>query len=487
MRSPPTLLQQQASADWLIGGDSNRFHDLTQERIAILTTHIQHHGRPRIFLLERNPERFLAGFMAACATGCPVFLCKPDWGQQEWQQVLSLAQPDLIWGNSDPLPPCTCPGSAQAHEAHWIMIPTGGSTGSVRFAIHTWQTLMASVQGTQQYFYGTDQSTPIHSYCVLPLHHVSGLMQFLRTFCTDGQLVIWPFKALEQGNCPAIDPQRFFISLVPTQLQRLLQHEGQIHWLAQFQTVLLGGAPAWPQLLQQAREHNIRLALTYGMTETASQVATLQPEEFLQGNNSSGQVLPHARILIQNAQNQPLAPNQIGQVAIQSQSLCLGYYPLPFSSIAQDWERGAGGVRASSISIGKDREAFVTDDRGFIDDNGDLHILGRTSRTIITGGEKVLPEEVETIIRATGLVADIYVIGVPDPEWGEVVTAIYVPAAKGAPLQRLQTALVGKLSRFKHPKQWRAVPTLPRNGQGKIHLTQLQTLLASRSTPTASP
>jgi len=63
-----------------------------------LTQQLLHRKAPKILLAERNPVRFLAGFIAACAAGCPVFLCNPNWVRQEWQQVLELVQPDLIWG-----------------------------------------------------------------------------------------------------------------------------------------------------------------------------------------------------------------------------------------------------------------------------------------------------------------------------------------------------------------------------------------------------
>jgi O-succinylbenzoic acid--CoA ligase len=242
---------------------------------------------------------------------------------------LDLVQPDIILGqdiatdrqqrySSIPYPQSPIPNS--------IMIPTGGSSGKIRFAIHTWETLMASVQGFRKYF----QLTQVNSFCVLPLYHVSGLMQFMRSFTSGGKLVIQPFKALEAGGKCNIEPSEFFISLVPTQLQRLLQNPELAAWLSHFQTVLLGGAPAWQELLEQARHQNIRLAPTYGMTETASQIATLKPEEFLKGNNSSGQILPHVKVTIRSPNNEILDINKTGIITIQANSLALGYYPETF-------------------------------------------------------------------------------------------------------------------------------------------------------------
>jgi o-succinylbenzoate---CoA ligase len=192
-------------------------------------------------------------------------------------------------------------------KSGWIMIPTGGSSGQVKFAIHTWQTLSASVAGLQDYF----QMPVINSFCVLPVYHVSGLMQFMRSLLTGGNLVITTSKHLETNLDSYINPQDFFISLVPTQLQKILNNPITSAWLSQFQAVFLGGGAAWSELLNKARYLQIPLALTYGMTETASQIATLKPQDFLAGNNSCGQVLPHARIIF-NEIKVPLLKGDLG-------------------------------------------------------------------------------------------------------------------------------------------------------------------------------
>ena len=468
------LLSQGSHIHRLLGAESHSLNLCIHQRIAELQTHLDRYGVPRIFLIEANPTRFIAGFMAACSLECPLFLCNPAWGQQEWEQVYALAQPDLIWGDPDFLLPTPTPGAkgppdqerilaqteGKRDRPPWIMIPTGGSSGQVRFVIHTWSTLMAAVQGFQRYFSSQGANQPIHSCCVLPLYHVSGLMQFLRAWSSSGQILTLPFKTLEQGTLPDIPPETFFISLVPTQLQRLLQQRDRTTWLTRFHTVLLGGAPAWPQLLAEAKQAHIRLALTYGMTETAAQVATLKPDDFLAGNTSNGQVLPHAHITIQDSAGHSLPRHQVGQIVIRSPSLGLGYYPDVW---AQDH--------------------WATDDLGYVNELGDLHVVGRMSRKMITGGENVFPEEVEKAIWATSLVSDIYVTSLPDPTWGERVTALYVPADPQVSPGQLQAALQGKLSRYKQPKQWLAVEQLPRNAQGKLNSAQLQAILRDGQRP----
>jgi O-succinylbenzoic acid--CoA ligase len=328
------------------------------------------------------------------------------------------------------------------------MIPTGGSSGKIKFVVHRWETLSASVQGFREYF----QLKVVNSFCVLPLYHVSGLMQVMRSLTTGGQLVVLNFKQIEFCQIPNIEPAEYFLSLVPTQLQRLLSNPQLIPWLSKFQTVLLGGAPAGEELLNQGRFYKIRLAPTYGMTETASQIATLKPDDFLQGKVNSGQILPHARVTIYSQNGEVLPSEQPGNIAIQTKSLGLGYYP-------HIWE-----------NLGN----LLVDDIGFLDQENYLHIIGRSSDKIITGGENVYPTEIESAIKKTNMIIDVCVIGIPDQQWGQVITAIYVPQNPPIPSLEIQSQLKKQLSKFKIPKYWIPVVALPRNIQGKINRQQLE-------------
>ena len=457
--------------NWLMGGDSCEIGRIVDRTFQQLTQNQPPQTPQTIFIAEPEPIQFIASFIAACATKSQIFLCNPNWVKSEWQQVFDLVKPDIILGQVAELEErfpfltvregglCSCSSEFHSPEFHSpefleinqlpsIMIPTGGSSGKIRFAIHTWETLTASVQGFQQYF----ELDKINSFCVLPLYHVSGLMQFMRSFTTGGKLAIRSFKALESGEKFDIKPEKFFISLVPTQLQRLLQNPDTANWLGRFRAVLLGGAPAWPELLETARNYQIKLAPSYGMTETASQIATLKPEDFLAGNNSSGQVLPHAKITIRSAKGEILCYNKIGNILVSAKSLALGYYPDNFG----------------------DSEYLQLDDLGFFDENNYLNIVGRSGDKIITGGENVFPAEVEAAIRTTNLVADVAVIGLLDKDWGQVVTAIYVPTNSAVTVTDLQAAITDKLSKFKQPKNWVVVEQLPRNSQGKVNRDQLQ-------------
>ena len=431
--TPIEILRERSQENWLVNCDYEKLLQLTEEFLV----EYSHAQLQKIILSESDPVIFLARFIAAVYSNNYVFLGNPIWGSSEWQQALSLVETDLNTNKNFP--------------QSLIMIPTGGSSGKIRFAIHTWQTLTSSVTGFCQYFLLKE----VNSFCVLPLHHVSGLMQFIRSFISGGKLVITPFGELKTGQWCDFPPEYFFISLVPTQLQALLSQEKFIPWLAKFKTVLLGGAPSWSDLTQTAKQHNIPLAPCYGMTETASQVVTLKPEKFLQGDTSNGQVLPHSQIKIVDEQGKELATNKTGKIIITAASLALGYYPKLFPN----------------------KTPFCTDDLGYLDKQGNLHLVGRHSDKIITGGENVFPLEVEAAIRSTNLVADVAVLGREDAYWGQIICAVYIPNYPSVDNQQIQVALVGKIAKFKQPKLWFKVDNLPRNAQGKVNKSKLEQIL----------
>jgi o-succinylbenzoate---CoA ligase len=451
--------------DWLFGCDKYQFRQLVKKLyLEILDYESKNTIRQtKVIVCDRDRTNFLAAFVAACAAKSQVFLCNPDWGENEWQQILDLVQPDIIFGEK-PLRKSDTANTSyfilhspfSISHAPLIMIPTGGSSGNIKFAVHTWDTLMASVRGFTEYF----QINEVNSVCVLPLYHVSGLMQFMRSFSTGGKLIVLPFHQLELGEIPKINQSDFFISLVPTQLQRLLKKICLTKYLSEFKTVILGGAAAWDDLLEKAKSYQIKLAPTYGMTETASQIATLKPADFLNGKVGCGQVLPHAEVIICDEENNILTANNIGFIKIKSTSLLLGYYDEKNQNI-------------NNFSTSLSLEYLLMDDIGYFDRDGYLHIIGRNSEKIITGGENVYPKEIEAAIRATEMVIDVCVIGIPDKYWGQAITAIYIPKYSNTSIFAIKTILKYKLSKFKVPKHWIPIAELPRNQQGKINNQKL--------------
>jgi o-succinylbenzoate---CoA ligase len=400
-------------------------------RLAELLGAVPGSRAPRVpgIVCEEDPTRFKRAFALAAAGLGQVFLADPGWGESEVAQLAELT------------------GSAEKRPAEgdagrgWFMIPTGGTGGRLKFARHDGGTIEAAVGGFRRHF-GMER---VNAVSVLPLHHVSGFMAWMRCALTGGSHVPWSWKDLEAGRRPEVRSGEWCLSLVPTQLQRLIGSVEAVEWLGKFRIIFIGGGPIWPDLADEAARRGLRISLSYGMTETAAMVAALTPEEFLAGERGCGKPMPQARI--------DLDPG--GLVRIEGECLFQGYYP----------ERRAPGP-------------FVTEDLGEFSANGSLRILGRRDSVIITGGKKADPNEIEAVLRSTGTFEDLAVIGLPDSEWGQEVVACY-PAKGRPPDLDLAAKAASGLAGHKKPKRFIAIDPWPRNAQGKVNRVELERLAAS--------
>ncbi|MFT3781690.1 MAG: AMP-binding protein [Nibricoccus sp.] len=330
----------------------------------------------------------------------------------------------------------------------WLCLPTGGTSGGLRFARHDEETLSAAVVGFCAHF-GVAR---VNALDVLPAYHVSGFMSRVRCFATAGEHSAWLWKQLEAGEWPDLEHKEdgWFLSLVPTQLQRLLASDRSIEKLREFRTVFLGGGPMWPELAEAAAAANVPVSICYGMTETAAMVVVQRAGEFLSGDRSCGQAMPHARIeIVDENTGVALPPRATGLVRISGASVCRGYWP------------------AAKLD-----RSFLTEDLGRLDSDGALTLLGRRDAVIITGGKKVHPLDVEAALRSSAALGDFAVVGIPDPEWGSVVVVCYAASGDRFDKAAVEKALQG-LESYKWPKRFVAVSPWPRNAQGKINRAAL--------------
>lgn len=440
-----TPLQQLAQwgPDWLASGQGDRLGQLAEQRWLSLQ------GRPaqRVLLVHTDAIAYLADWIAAVSAGWPVILGNPQWRRQEWQAVATQLQPQQIWGEA---PIAAAAGVADPSETGWIGIATGGSSGRLRFAVQTWERLTAAAIAFQRSPLIDGQA--IAGICSLPLHHVSGLMVAVRSLVTGGPLWLLPWSELQSAESLPACPQAV-LSLVPTQLQRLLPQRSI--WLQQRSLILLGGAPAWPTLLQQAQAQHLPIAPCYGATETAAFISVLAPQQFLAGQRGVGQPLPGVALQLKTDQT----------VAIQASSLALGYWQGP-----GQWE-----------PIVDAQGFWQSGDRGEWSADHSLILLGRQGDRILSGGEKIWPLEVETALYNSGLLREVCVVGLADPDWGDVVAAAYVPQQQAVTSEQLKAAIAPELAPYKHPKQWLSCAALPRTSQGKIDRPAVRQLFAARA------
>src|SRR5579875_1362293 len=274
--------------------------------------------------------------------------------------------------------------------------------------------------------------------CPMPLAHVGGLSIALRSAIYATTVVLHERFDVERVRDTLLDAaQRVtLVSLVPTMLGRLL--DAGLREPPTLRRVLLGGGPIAPALLARAREAGVAVSPSFGMTETCSQIVT------------DGVPLLGAELALSDA----------GELLVRGPSVAHG-------ALAGDgW--------------------LHTGDLARFDDDGRLEIIGRTAETIVTGGENVAPPEVEAVLLEHEAVSDAAVLGRPDPEWGEAVTALIVPrlglvhhAVPGAELdaglaQALRGFCAARLAPFKVPKRFEFVEVLPRCETGKLQRRALR-------------
>lgn len=313
-----------------------------------------------------------------------------------------------------------------------LAVATTGSTGTPKIVLHARRSLLASVAATADRLGGHGQWL-----LCLGINHIAGIQVVLRSVAAGISPVVCPAGGDEfTGDFAAaaarLDGPRRYVSLVPAQLQRLLDSP-QSPVLSAFDAILLGGAAADPALLERAAAAGARVVTTYGSSETGG------------GCVYDGVALGGVSVDIRDD----------GIVRLGGDVVALGYR----DRVDRDPFEDPGW--------------FTTSDLGEMV-GGRLRISGRADDVINTGGKKVSPARVEQALRALAPVADVIVVGVPDPSWGQRVTAVVqlAPAGTAGPdsgdlLPELQDALRGALAPHELPRGLLVVDELPYKGIGK--------------------
>lgn len=287
----------------------------------------------------------------------------------------------------------------------------------------------------------------------LSLAHVGGLALVVRSLLLGGTLAAWgrwtaasTAALLEGVGLPAGAPGPVtHLSLVPTQLLRLMEARGGGGAPAALRCALIGGAHAPDELVGRALAAGWPLALTYGMTEMTSQVATAPPELARRKPGTVGRPLEGAEVDV----------DVDGQILVRGATLAMGVLD------------AAAGTGALGPVAGADGW-YATGDLGRFDGDGHLWITGRRSDRIVTGGATVDPREVETALRAHPAVADVCVVGLPDAEWGEIVAAAVVPVEGEFDPDEVAAWIHDRVSAAKRPRRWMRLDALPLNANGKV-------------------
>ncbi len=359
---------------------------------------------------------------AAWSAGVPVLLLSPRLPPGEQQALVRRTQQ-----NSSELRP----GDA-------AILPTSGSTGRPHLVVHTRQSLQNAAKASLEHL--AIPRPDDRWLLALPFGHVGGLSILVRCLMSRACVVM---AGLPHCGTTAAELLGTFgvtvLSLVPTQLHRLLE-TADASLPSCVRCVLLGGASAPPSLLHRAEEKGVPVAVTYGMTEMASQIATRNPS-YSSDTSKRAELEPLPGV--------SLRTDDQGRLSVRGPMMMRGYLDEPFPI---------------------DRDGYlITGDLAHLHPNGKISVLGRVDNVIVSGGENVSPEQVEAALCELQEIRSACVLGLADPVWGQrviaaVVSSVERPVDSDSMKQRLRQILPS----YAIPKDYVWLERLPTLASGKI-------------------
>lgn len=352
----------------------------------------------------------------------------------------------------------------------WLFY-TSGTTGRPKGAMLTHRNLTVMALN---YFADFDRVMPgdaiLHA---APMSHGSGLWM-LPHVAAAACNVIPESGAFEPDEVFALArhwPRLSFFA-APTMVRRLTVHPGDAD-ASNLKLITCGGAPMYVEDAVAALDcFGPKLAQLYGQGESPMTITHLSREahadrghpKWRERLGTAGVADSCVEVRVVDGEDRPLPPGDIGEIVCRGDTVMAGYWLNP--------EASAATLKGSWLHTG---------DLGFLDADGYLTITGRSKDLIISGGANIYPREVEEVLLKAEGVAEVSVIGRPDPEWGEIVVA-YLVAEPGAALnaEALDRFCLDHIARFKRPKVYRFVSELPKNAYGKVLKTDLRAAEAER-------
>jgi long-chain acyl-CoA synthetase len=356
------------------------------------------------------------------------------------------------------------PGGHGAAGDVIVQMYTSGTTGVPKGVLTTHANLAMAAQTSSRWAF--DECSV--SLTPLPMFHIGGIG--------------WAYCGLWHGATTVLvsefDPAQVLdvierrrvtnAVLVPTMLQLLTAVPGAAaRDYSALRSIAYGAAPiTTPVLKASLRTFGCALFGVYGLTESTGGVVVLEPSDHDPGGprehllRSAGRPYPWVDLSIRDPLNAtPLQPGAVGEVWLRGPNVTPGYFNRPAETAAaltpEGWLR--------------------TGDGGYLDEAGYLFLTDRIKDMIVSGGENVYPAEVEEALAQHADVADVAVIGVPDPRWGETVKALIVPRPGTRPAPEDIIAFAReRLAGYKLPRSVDVVPELPRTPSGKVLKRELR-------------
>lgn len=421
--------REQPTAVALVVGDSEVTYAALARRVSGVVNALQAERIETPVAFEAKPELdSIVRLLAAIETGLPVVPLHPKQTSQWHDEIVRRTGAVRV----DDLDPAAGSTLTQRPGRVLAIIPTSGSTGPSKLAVLSRAAFEAAVIASEARLGWQPEDRWL---LALTFAHVGGLSVLLRCLAARRTVVLAraeddPFELMSRDHVT-------LCSCVPTQLSRLGDVPGSMR------AVLLGGAAAPMNLVRSLRERGWPLRLTWGMTETGSQIATSDIEDV-----TCGPPLPGYEVRSID-----------GQLHVRTPSLLDGWLE---NGTVRD-PRVGGWLR--------------TGDLGHLDDKGRVVVLGRADQVIVTGGENVSPASVEArLLELDGVIAAV-VFGVPDERWGQLVCAAIVA---GAPESLVLDQLFrSSLAPFERPRRVAFLPSLPLLPSGKVDRVAVKRLAGS--------
>lgn len=344
----------------------------------------------------------------------------------EADALLALARPTVL---VDARQGRRLEGGVEAPEGDAVLVATSGTSGSSRIVRLSRSAIDAAAASSALAL----EADPHDEWlCCLPLGHIGGLLVLLRSVLLGAPAAV---HARFDPTAVAALPNVRFVSVVPTMLARMLDHGDDV---ARYRAILVGGSPMPAEMRDRARAAGARVVATYGLTESCGGVVY------------DGVALPGVGVRI--------GPR--GGVQLSGPTLMRGYR---FDDAATTAALTPDGW-------------LKTRDAGDLGPDGRLRVLGRMDDVILTGGEKVWPEEVENVLRIHPSVSDALVAGRDDEGWGQRVVAWIelAPGATAPDLEAIRDFVGNRLPRFRAPRELHVVVELPRTPLGKIRRSAIE-------------
>ncbi len=404
-------------------------------------------AEPKILLFEHA----LQGTVASVVEQCPGV------------SYLDADQSDVTWAQSLPTMITAAPETdpeviVDETDVYGIMY-TSGTTGRPKGVVHRHRDIVQQSLIMLAMQHLTDRDRGL---VVAPLYHSGELhAPFLSRVQAGAANIILP-QFVPSQVLDIIAKERITVMLaMPTMWNMLLQADLSQYDLRSLRLGLYGGSPMAPSMVRECNDRfGVELVSAYGMTEMGPSVTQLLPDEQIAKAGSAGRPLVEHEIRVARMGSRGLGepedlcePGEIGEILVRGPCLMTEYYHLPevtARAFYKDW--------------------YHSGDLGYLDSDGFLWISDRADDLIISGGENIFPREIEDVLFSHPGILDVAVVGEPNETWGERVVAYVVKRDPDLTADRLDTFLSesATLARFKRPRTYYFVQTLPRTATGKV-------------------